>query len=200
MKLRVILLILPALVIVTGCGGMLASKGEGEKGSARFSPENYPLNLPEDLAVIPALYPVQVNDSTKSLMPDKPPIINPRPDTTLAIVELYRVQIFTSRTYGPAVREQNIASEIFDKKVTLDYEVPYYKVRLGDFTKRREAEDYLSIAKDAGYDAAWVVRANLNVQSLAPAYRNTGSTDSYTAPATPLEVRPEDDSTANPGY
>ena len=52
----------------------------------------------------------------------------------------------------------------------LDYEVPYYKVRVGSFGSREEAEEYQQRAKAAGYRNAWVVMVNLGVKEAKPLY------------------------------
>ncbi len=200
MKITSTSILLLSLIFMAGCGGMRLTKGKDDRGKVRFTPETYPLNIPEDMAVIPALYPMPAPDSAPRLLSPPAPQTTFRIDSTTAPLELYRVQIFTSRTYGPAVREQSIASEIFDKRVALDYEVPYYKVRLGDFENRRQAEDYLSIAKDTGYDSAWVVRVTLNVQNLEPTYRATDAESRYQSPSMPSETEINNDSTSNPGY
>lgn len=200
MKITSTSILLLSLIFVAGCGGMRLTKEKDDRGKVRFTPEIYPLNIPEDMAVIPALYPMLAPDSAPRLLSPPAPQTTSRIDSATAPLELYRVQIFTSRTYGPAVREQSIASEIFDKRVALDYEVPYYKVRLGDFENRRQAEDYLSVAKDAGYDSAWVVRVTLNVQNLEPTYRSPDSESRYQLPSVPSETEVNNDSTSNPGY
>ncbi|MFQ6009449.1 MAG: SPOR domain-containing protein, partial [Candidatus Zixiibacteriota bacterium] len=84
--------------------------------------------------------------------------------------QVYRIQIFTSQLYGEARRAMTIAEEIFDRTVFLDYEVPYYKVRVGGFAQRYEAEDYLSRVKAAGYPDAWVVVVNVAIKEPAPLY------------------------------
>lgn len=200
MKITSTSILFLSLIFVAGCGGIRLTRGKDDRGKVRFTPEIYPLNIPEDMAVIPALYPMPAPDSAPRLISPPAPQTTSRIDSTTAPLELYRVQIFTSRTYGPAVREQSIASEIFDKRVALDYEVPYYKVRLGDFENRRQAEDYLSVAKDAGYDSAWVVRVTLNVQNLEPTYRSPDSESRYQLPSVPSETEVNNDSTPNPGY
>ena len=52
----------------------------------------------------------------------------------------------------------------------MDYEVPYYKIRVGNFASREEAENYLPAAREAGYKTAWVVRAYVNVNTVEDLY------------------------------
>ena len=63
-----------------------------------------------------------------------------------------------------------VAEEIFDRPVYLDYEVPYFKIRVGSFFDRDQAEDYMMRARAAGYKEAWVVVTNVAVREAAPLY------------------------------
>jgi hypothetical protein len=125
----------------------------------------YPLELIADKVVVPEKYPLAVigkpaEESYKKVLPDAPL------DSSGQFRESYQVQIFTSKLYGPAMKEFNVASEIFDQTVRMDYEVPYYKIRVGDFPTRERAEAYLKVVKAAGYDVTWVVRVNVNIKSV----------------------------------
>lgn len=69
----------------------------------------------------------------------------------------FRIHLLTSTLIGQARSAEQVAAELFDQPVRLDYEVPYYKVRVGEFSLRAEAEAYLATVKKMGYDEAWVV-------------------------------------------
>jgi hypothetical protein len=71
---------------------------------------------------------------------------------------LYRIQIFASKFPEEA---QNLADSLeayFDEPASIDYEVPYYKVRLGDFKTLEEAESFLRLIRKRGFPQAWVVK------------------------------------------
>jgi len=106
--------------------------------------------------------------------------------------QAFRVQVFTSKAYGEARRTHRVAEEIFDQPVYTDYEVPYYKVRVGSFAERDKAEEYLQRVRAAGYREAWVVLVTTGVRETAPLYPDTTggvprSTDSTGTPGGPLE-------------
>ncbi|MDF1544503.1 MAG: SPOR domain-containing protein [bacterium] len=84
----------------------------------------------------------------------------------------YRIQIFTGKVYGEAQKELRIAEEIFDRPVFVDYEVPNFKVRVGNFADRDEAEEYQQRVKAAGYSTAWVVMVTVNIQQAVPLYED----------------------------
>jgi hypothetical protein len=69
------------------------------------------------------------------------------------------VQLITSKLYGDAAKSVRVARELCDAPITLDYDVPYYKVRSGAFATRAEAEASAVRAKSFGFKDAWVVIA-----------------------------------------
>jgi hypothetical protein len=84
--------------------------------------------------------------------------------------DTYRIQLYNSRVYSEAALERSVATEIFDYTVTLDYEVPYFKVRLGDFPDAKVAAEYLKeYVKPAGYPDSWVARVRVTPQKSVEA-------------------------------
>lgn len=161
------------LMMLAGCGGSFDRPRDEEKIKQKPQPEMAyePLGMPEDYKIIPAEYPlIAVADSVTDSGSIAADLIIDSTMSNSDSHESYRIQIFTSNTYGPAARELNIAREVFDQKVHLDYEVPYYKVRVGDFAHREEAEKYLPAAKEAGYGTAWVVKVTINIETLEDIY------------------------------
>lgn len=155
---------------------------EPQEQTSRFNP----LDLPEDKEIIPRLHPKTAaifstnstdtaNADSLALAAGEPAVIE-RP-LNLGIDELnnqtFRVQIGATELFGEARREKMIAEEVFDLPVYLDYEVPYYKLRVGSFADRRSAEQYLQKAKIAGYKTAWVVAVRVRVKEVDPLYNDT---------------------------
>lgn len=70
---------------------------------------------------------------------------------------LYQIQIFASKFPEEA---QNLADSLetnFAEPASIDYEAPYYKVRLGNFETLKEAEIFLKRIRQKGFPQAWVV-------------------------------------------
>jgi len=155
-------------LLMAGCGGSFQRPGEEPPPeSAPYERREYdPLGLPADRQIIPQEYAAAaLRDSGYIMTPDSA-YTAPAPDSLSRPHETYRIQLFTSKTYGPAAREVKIAREVFDREVYLDYEVPYYKVRVGDFPSQSEAENYLAATTEAGYEAAWVVKVIVKFDPL----------------------------------
>ena len=184
-----IAVVLLVVVFTAGCSGKAGPaeevrqiEAEPTEQTERFNP----FDLPQDKEIIPRLHPKTApifstnsadtaNADSITLIADKPAIVE-RP-LNLGIDKLnnqtFRIQIGATELFGDARREKQIAEEVFDQPVYLDYEVPYYKLRVGSFADRRSAEQYLRKAKMAGYKNAWVVTVRVVVKEIAPLYNET---------------------------
>ncbi len=81
-------------------------------------------------------------------------------------VDGFRIQVFAGRDIQAATMAETKAKEDFEKKglkVYLIFEAPFYKVRVGDFTDRNEAENARDLAKRLGYKSAFVARSKVKV-------------------------------------
>jgi hypothetical protein len=90
--------------------------------------------------------------------------------------QVFRVQLAMIDTYSDARHALAVAQEIFDQPVSLDYEVPYYKLRVGEFPTRTEAEMYQQRARGTGYPNAWVMVATVSAKQIEPLYHAGDST------------------------
>ncbi len=184
-----IAMVMLVVLVTSGCSGksgpaeeLRQIEAEPSEQTARFNP----FDLPQDRDIIPRLHPKTApifstnspdtaNIDSLPLPADKPAIVE-RP-LNLGIDKLnnqtFRIQIGATELFGDARREKQVAEEVFDQPVYLDYEVPYYKLRVGSFADRKSAEQYLQKAKMAGYKTAWVVTVRVNVKEIAPHYDET---------------------------
>lgn len=81
----------------------------------------------------------------------------------------YRVQIFLSDDLRDASRVMAEARERFEQEVYLEYDAPYYKVRVGDSPTEWQGEELLRVARRLGYPDAWLVRTIISLpQEEAP--------------------------------
>ena len=170
MKNIVAIIVLFALASIS-CSIRQPAQKPAEEESRPGEPLFDPLATAADREIVPEVYPVSVAmaaDAGDSLIQPRESDfdafdsssseINPR--------EVYRIQIFTSRLYNEANQELALAEEIFNLPVHLDYEVPYYKLRVGDFTERNEAEDMLPEIRAIGYRDAWVARVIKKIREV----------------------------------
>ncbi|MCB2231419.1 SPOR domain-containing protein [bacterium] len=179
-----LILAVALLALVIGCAKQGSAPAEerpsGESGTVGERGVD-PLELAADREIVPAVQPhsgditghdaLVVRDNTNQSA-DSGSFATPAPTGAIDSLnsQAYRVQVYTGKLFSDARKEVAIAEEIFDQPVYLDYEVPYFKVRVGDFADRDAAEIYRQQAQGAGYGNAWVVLVNLNVREAAPLY------------------------------
>lgn len=124
-----------------------------------------PLDGPGERDNIPELFADSLRgaEDAESLDPDtETPIGTGLTRDSTRAYDTYRIQLFNSRVFTEAALEQSIAQEIFDYRTSLDYEVPYFKVRIGDFPEFKSAQRYLQeFVKPAGYQSSWVARVRV---------------------------------------
>lgn len=177
-----LLLLLALLLAACGQPGPSTPPAEEPTPSESETTRGFdPLGLPQDDRVVPQVSPQREFDL------EQQPFVTPEPiatehDTTDLILpdlpvaydtlnhEAYRVQLLTTKLYGEARKAERVAHEIFDQPVYVDYEVPYYKLRVGSFADRETAEEYQLRAKSAGYRNAWVVLVMVDVKQAPPLY------------------------------
>jgi len=73
---------------------------------------------------------------------------------------VYRVQLGSTADYQQALGLVEQARQDFKVPVLLEFESPYYKIRIGETDNREEADALQRQAVRKGYRNAWVVRLN----------------------------------------
>ena len=73
----------------------------------------------------------------------------------------YRVQLFSSTDYYEAIAKRNEAADKFTLEIYLDYEAPYYKLRLGNFVDKEKADELKNSVKADGFPDAWVIQTKV---------------------------------------
>ncbi|MCK4460154.1 MAG: SPOR domain-containing protein [candidate division Zixibacteria bacterium] len=181
-------LLITALWLIWGAGCILPQRG-GEESSpdAGTIPEELarydPLESSQDRQVVPSAYPsdqpINAGGSQQEIRDeatgDTGYLNLIEPIDTLNN-QAFRVQILTTKVYGEARTARRVAEEIFDRPVFMDYEVPYFKLRVGNFAEREAAENYQQRAKAAGYTNAWVVVVTVGVEEPTPLYETSPAT------------------------
>lgn len=175
------ILIIFTLLLLLGCRPAAVSKEKSkENGSSTENAQFDPLELQSDTTIIPKSYPqpgdligkpVLSESETEEQQTSQKDYLFESIDTLNS--QSFRIQLFSSKAYGTGKQAFKIAEEIFDRPVYLDYEVPYYKIRVGNFANRDDAELYLLKVRTAGYSDAWVVAVNINVHESERLYQDS---------------------------
>ncbi len=75
---------------------------------------------------------------------------------------VYRVQIFMTKYPELASEKAQEAEAIFSERVYIDFEAPYYRVRLGEFDTLEGGEGFLLFVRQSGYRDAWLVKTTIH--------------------------------------
>ena len=82
-------------------------------------------------------------------------------DSTFFSVEGFRIQLLATQDRFNAEKFQIDLGKIYDKKIYVIFEAPNYKVRVGDFINRKNAEEMRQNLSKKGYTTAWIIRSKI---------------------------------------
>ncbi len=114
----------------------------------------------------------------KNKEPDWPILINPafglnpvlqQSDTTekeITELEGYRLQVFATKSWEAADSLKTVLEKKLKEDIYITFEVPNYKVRVGNCSDRNEAEILKTTLKSFGYRYAWIVRTRIKPKDL----------------------------------
>ena len=85
-----------------------------------------------------------------------------RTDTTQIIVEGFRVQVLATRTRDNADQLRKTLADGYAEEIYIVFEAPNYKVRMGNFFDRKQAEKFRQILVKKGYPSAWIIRTRID--------------------------------------
>jgi hypothetical protein len=168
------------VILVAGCGRFGRPREEittRPKESTIDTKRFDPLDLPQDTTIVPlkstsaGLAMMQHRAAEAKAGASRTGITAITGDSLYS--QEFRVQLVTCGTYGEGRKALRVAEEIFDQPVYMDYDVPYFKVRVGDFTTRAQAEAYQKRAVAAGYSNAWVVAVTITTENAEPMYEKS---------------------------
>jgi len=86
-------------------------------------------------------------------------------DMEINLVKGYRVQIVISQNEEELKNLQNEIEKLIDEKIYIIFELPNYKLRVGNFLNRKEAENFQNTIVRLGYRTAWVVPTMIELEN-----------------------------------
>ena len=86
-------------------------------------------------------------------------------DMEINLVKGYRVQIVISQNEEELKNLQNEIEKSIDEKIYIIFELPNYKLRVGNFLNRKEAEILQNTIVRLGYRTAWVVPTIIELEN-----------------------------------
>ena len=86
-------------------------------------------------------------------------------DLSSDLVKGYRVQIVSSQNVNELEVIQDKLMKSGDKKMYIIFELPNYKLRVGNFLNRKEAENFQKKIVRLGYRTAWVLPTMIDMEN-----------------------------------
>jgi len=74
-------------------------------------------------------------------------------------IEVFRIQIFESTVASIARAEAKRFQNILGDTVYINFETPLYKLRIGNYSSRKYAEEAIELISKLGAKDAWIIRA-----------------------------------------
>ena len=82
-------------------------------------------------------------------------------DSNITEIEGFRVQIFATQDRNKADQLQEELALKFDEKIYIIFEAPNYKLRIGDFLDRDDAEILRMRLVSSNFPSSWIVRTRI---------------------------------------
>ena len=79
-------------------------------------------------------------------------------------LEVFRIQIFESTVASIARAEEKRFQNILGDTVYINFETPLYKLRIGNYTNRKNEEDAIESISKLGAKDAWIIRTKKNIR------------------------------------
>ncbi len=73
------------------------------------------------------------------------------------LVKGYRVQVAISENQEDLIDIKDSLEKVIKEKIYIQFELPNYKLRVGNFSSRKKAELYRNKIVRLGYRSAWVI-------------------------------------------
>jgi hypothetical protein len=70
----------------------------------------------------------------------------------------FRVQVYSTKSFDDAQQYSSTIKNMFPEGVSVEYQVPYYKVQVGQFNNSADGQFFLEKVKQLGFENAWLVR------------------------------------------
>ena len=106
-------------------------------------------------------FPLIIN---RVLTGDHIPLIDSMNNKESGLFEVYRIQIFESSVASIARAEAKRFQNILGDTVYVDFETPLYKLRIGNYTLRKNAEKAIKSISKLGAEDLWIIRTKITIE------------------------------------
>ena len=81
------------------------------------------------------------------------------------LVKGYRVQVMISENQEDLIVVKDSLEKLIQEKIYIQFELPNYKLRVGNFSSRKKAELYRNKIARLGYRSSWVIPTLIELDS-----------------------------------
>jgi len=155
---RFMLFLIVAQVLSGGYCIVFAEAAESNGKESAYSQKRVPetfldtLNSGKEISL--------VVDSSAAAVTDKKDTL---PQGKKAYPEGFRIQLLASSSIEAVRAKKRTIEDELKLKVYVDFDAPYYKVYVGDYKDRKEADAALLKIKQSVYPDAWIVKSQVFV-------------------------------------
>jgi len=154
------------LIIIWGCGTGVHKSSLNEDPRTKAESRFDPLGFPGDNAIITgknhqAQPPPKIDQNQSAAQQNGPAVAveqSAHIEETEALSVIFRVQVFATKSFDEAQEYAANIEALFPQGVFVEYQMPYYKVRVGEFSEPEAGEDFLDFVKEMGFKNAWLAR------------------------------------------
>jgi hypothetical protein len=154
------------LIVIVGCGTSVHKSSLYEDQRTKAEHRFDPIGFPGDNAVITGKNDqIAQTQKTEQNQPVDQQYEPSAADEHSAPAEeigqssvLFRVQVFATKSFDEAQEFAANIEALFPEGVFVEYQMPYYKVRVGEFYEPDSGEEFLDNVKEMGFKNAWLVR------------------------------------------
>ncbi len=149
-------------VLIVGCSSSKSSLPDKRVKNGQIKEKKIPISEYE-ITLNPVEYDQEIEIAQKARSEEKKvqsPLEIPKDSMVVQeeVVQGFRIQIFSSSNVDEISLMKNLALEKFvGDSIYVVYDAPVYKVRIGDFVNRYEANQRLPEFVEKGYRDAWIV-------------------------------------------
>ena len=106
-------------------------------------------------------FPLIIN---RVLTGDHIPLIDSINNKEIGTFEVYRIQIFESSIASIAKAEAKRFQNVLGDTVYIDFETPLYKLRIGNYPVRKNAEKAIKSISRLGLEDSWIIRTKTTIE------------------------------------
>lgn len=165
-KLRIVFILLIVFLVV-GCSALKLRPIEQRAVDPRTEAEKIfnPLGFEQDKEIITQ---VEYDKASKAETKQKGKEVFTESDSLRKeadeYVTIYRVQVYASKVRSQTEAfADSVRTKLGSEKLHIEYQAPYYKIRLGDCKSFDEAEELLVKIEKNGFKEVWIVKTRIKV-------------------------------------